>query len=268
MSAEDGLSTLSERILRRAIKDVTPGPTLDAYLRRQHCLSRNDLAAIYGVSVCTIDRRIRNDALPAHWDGRHWRCYGSEVADWKKPGSGTPGARTQKEIMQSPGQEEQELVVSRGYRDSLAWERAMELVKAIYALTASFPASERFALTDQLRRAAVSVPSNIAEGYGRATTGEYVQFLGHARGSACEIETQLLLAHSLGYGDENRIAEAQRLCAEVGRLLTSAMRVLRATDPRSVPESDGRRDEARTGSSAESTEPQEQKIRNPGRAGR
>lgn len=119
--------------------------------------------------------------------------------------------------------------MSHGYRDLLAWQRAMELTKIIYRLTETFPQRERFGLCDQLRRAAVSVPSNIAEGYGRASRGEYVQFLGHSRGSAFEIETQLLVAQSLGYGSEEEIAEAQRLCAEVGRLLHGLIQSLRGT---------------------------------------
>jgi four helix bundle protein len=105
----------------------------------------------------------------------------------------------------------------------------MQLAKSAYRVADSLPANERFALADQIRRAAISVPSNIAEGYGRATRGEYVQFLGHARGSAYEIETQLLLARSLGIGDETKIVEAQRLCAEVGRLLHGLIQSLRGS---------------------------------------
>lgn len=119
--------------------------------------------------------------------------------------------------------------MNQGYRGLAAWQRSMELTQTIYELTGSFPPSERFALSDQLRRAAISVPSNIAEGYGRATRGEYVQFLGHARGSAFEIETQLLLACSLGYGEPSLMTAAQKRCAEVGRLLSGLMASLRRT---------------------------------------
>jgi len=76
-------------------------------------------------------------------------------------------------------------------RNSVAWQKAMELSKAVYEVTRKFPSDERFGLTNQLRRAAVSVPSNIAEGRGRLTQGEFLQFLGIARGSALEVETQL-----------------------------------------------------------------------------
>lgn len=123
--------------------------------------------------------------------------------------------------------------MSRGYKDLVAWQRAMDLARRIYELTASFPLSERYCLSDQLRRSAISVPSNIAEGFGRISRGEYVQFLGHARGSANEIETQLLLARSLGYGEERQIVEAQKCCAEVGRLLNGLIQSLR---PRSSAE--------------------------------
>jgi four helix bundle protein len=81
----------------------------------------------------------------------------------------------------------------------------------IYKLTADFPSSERFGLTNQLRRASVSVASNIAEGYGRSTRGEYVLFLGHARGSNCEVQTQLVIAEGLGFGSEQLRHSAESL---------------------------------------------------------
>jgi four helix bundle protein len=79
--------------------------------------------------------------------------------------------------------------MGESFRDLSVWQRAIELTVGVYQLTAAFPDSERFGLTSQLRRAAVSIASNIAEGYGRATKGEYLQFLGHARGSVSEVET-------------------------------------------------------------------------------
>lgn len=97
----------------------------------------------------------------------------------------------------------------------------------IYALTASYPSSEKFGLTNQLRRAAVSVASNIAEGYGRTTRGEYLQFLGHARGSNCEVETQLVIAANLGFGADGERRRAEALCTEVSRLLGALMKALR-----------------------------------------
>jgi four helix bundle protein len=95
--------------------------------------------------------------------------------------------------------------VGLSYRDLIAWQRAMDLVEAIYKATRRFPKDELYGLTSQLRRAAVSVPSNIAEGQGRLTSGEFKQFLGHARGSLLETEAQILLAGRLQYfagGDE------------------------------------------------------------------
>ena len=87
----------------------------------------------------------------------------------------------------------------RSHRELIVWQRALELCTAIYATTAKFPSEERFALVSQMRRAAVSIPSNIAEGHGRLTTSEYRHFLGIARGSLKELETQILIAQRLGY---------------------------------------------------------------------
>jgi len=94
---------------------------------------------------------------------------------------------------------------------------------AIYKLTASFPDSERFGLTNQLRRASVSVASNIAEGYGRSSRGEYVQFLGHARGSNFEVQTQLVIANGLGLGNAPARQNAESLSEEVSRMLVAMM---------------------------------------------
>ncbi len=116
---------------------------------------------------------------------------------------------------------------NRGFKDLLAWQRAMQMVRAVYELTAQFPAAERFGLSGQMRRAAISVPSNIAEGYGRVTTGEFMQFLGHARGSSAEVETQLMIARDLRFGSDKSIDDAENLCFEVSRLLSGLMRSLK-----------------------------------------
>jgi four helix bundle protein len=97
---------------------------------------------------------------------------------------------------------------------------------AIYRSTRAFPKDELFGLTNQLRRAGVSVPSNIAEGYGRMSKGEYKQFLGMARGSNLEVQTQLLIAQELGYGIPQELLEAENLSFEVGRMLTSLIKSL------------------------------------------
>ena len=87
----------------------------------------------------------------------------------------------------------------KSYQDLIAWQKAISLVTDVYALTADFPGHEIYGLTSQLRRASVSIPSNIAEGHGRATKGEFLQFLGHARGSLCEVQTQIFIARGLTY---------------------------------------------------------------------
>jgi len=87
------------------------------------------------------------------------------------------------------------------FKDLIIWSRAVEVSLVIYQLTSTFPRSEQFGLTNQLRRAGVSVASNIAEGYGRSSRGEYVVFLGHARGSNFEIQTQLIIAEGLNLGE-------------------------------------------------------------------
>jgi len=87
----------------------------------------------------------------------------------------------------------------RHYKELKIWQRGMHLTKSVYQLTAGFPSDERFGLTAQMRRAAVSAPSNIAEGQARSGTREFLQFLSYASGSLAELETQLLLGASLGY---------------------------------------------------------------------
>jgi four helix bundle protein len=109
--------------------------------------------------------------------------------------------------------------MGESFRSLAVWQRSIELTPAVYKLTSSFPDSERFGLTNQLRRASVSVASNIAEGYGRSTKGEYVQFLGHARGSNSEVETQIVISKALGFGSKQMLETTDALCGEVGRML-------------------------------------------------
>jgi four helix bundle protein len=113
------------------------------------------------------------------------------------------------------------------FKDLVVWQRAIELTVAVYQFTAIFPPSEQFGLTNQLRRASVSIASNIAEGYGRNSRGEYLQFLGHARGSNFEVETQLILSKRLGFGSEKDGKQAYDLSHEVGRMLVAMMNRLR-----------------------------------------
>jgi len=107
----------------------------------------------------------------------------------------------------------------RDYKDLHVWQKAMELAKHIYLLTSRFPSEEKFGLVSQLRRAAVSVPSNIAEGQARNTTGEYVQFLSHAEGSTAELDTQLRLSIELGYCISADVEVAFRLVTDVQKML-------------------------------------------------
>jgi four helix bundle protein len=87
----------------------------------------------------------------------------------------------------------------RSYQELIGWQKGIDLVAEVYRLTRTFPKDEMYGLTSQLRRAAVSIPSNIAEGQGRLSRGEFKQFLGHARGSIFELESQILIARNLDY---------------------------------------------------------------------
>ncbi|HEX4066994.1 MAG TPA: four helix bundle protein [Acidobacteriaceae bacterium] len=112
---------------------------------------------------------------------------------------------------------------TKGFKGLIVWQRAVEMTVATYLLTSGFPKHELYGLTSQMRRAAVSVASNIAEGYGRATTGELKQFLGNARGSNSELETQLTIARELGLGSPDALEKVERLVADVSRLLRGYM---------------------------------------------
>ena len=109
--------------------------------------------------------------------------------------------------------------MAESYRDVIAWQKGMVLVTAVYQATESFPRKEMFGLTQQVRRAAVSVPSNIAEGKGRQTRPDYLQFLYRARGSVLEVQTQLQIARNLGFLDEPRFETVLDKANEAGRVL-------------------------------------------------
>ena len=111
------------------------------------------------------------------------------------------------------------MVQVKSYQDLIVWQKAISLVTEIYTLTAQFPGHEIYGLSSQLRRASVSIPSNIAEGHGRATRGEFNQFLGHARGSLCEVQTQIFIAHKLGYITGKQEQAVIALTDELGRIL-------------------------------------------------
>ena len=111
----------------------------------------------------------------------------------------------------------------RNYRDLYIWKRSIELVNNVYELTKSFPKEELFVLTSQLRRAAISIPSNIAEGFSRIHNKEYRQFLYIALGSCSELETQIIIANNLNYLDENKfndiIKELEVICKMIHSLI-------------------------------------------------
>jgi four helix bundle protein len=116
----------------------------------------------------------------------------------------------------------------QNFRESIAWQKAMDLSVAVYALTRTFPKEELFGLTSQLRRASVSIASNVAEGQGRLTTREFLHFAGIARGSAIEVQTQLELAERLGLGDSEQAKVVQAQATNVARTLNSVVTGLRA----------------------------------------
>lgn len=112
------------------------------------------------------------------------------------------------------------------YKDLLVWQKGIALVKQVYELTHSFPIEEKYGLAAQMRRAAVSVPSNIAEGQARHTTGEFVQFLSHAEGSIAELDTQLVLAIELGYCKNGKAESILQLISQLRKMLNSLRRKL------------------------------------------
>jgi four helix bundle protein len=107
----------------------------------------------------------------------------------------------------------------KSHKELLAWQKAISLVEAVYGLSRGFPKDEIYGLTAQLRRAAVSVPSNIAEGQGRKSTKEFLHHLSIAYGSLMETETQLLISERLGYAQTAQVTEVLEQLAEVGRLI-------------------------------------------------
>jgi len=119
----------------------------------------------------------------------------------------------------------------KSYRDLLVWQKAIDLVVEAYRATASFPKSETYGLTSQIRRAASSIPANIAEGYGRGSRKEYVQFLTVAQGSLKELETHFIVAEKLSYLTASKILSETD---ELGRMLGSLIRKLKVS-PSSTP---------------------------------
>ena len=113
------------------------------------------------------------------------------------------------------------------YRQLDVWQRGMDLVLAVYELANELPPNERFGLTSQMQRAAVSVPANIAEGYGRDHRGDYLRHLSFARGSLMELETHLTIVVRLGYLNRQQVSPAWQLAQRVGQMLTQLIRSLK-----------------------------------------
>jgi four helix bundle protein len=115
---------------------------------------------------------------------------------------------------------------TQSYKDLVVWQKGIALAKVVYKLTQRFPSAEKFGLVAQMRRAAISIPSNLAEGQARHTTGEFVQFISHAEGSVAELDTQLILSVELRFCDSGSAAPAFELIDELRRMLNVLRRKL------------------------------------------
>ena len=117
---------------------------------------------------------------------------------------------------------------AKGYKELVVWQRSVALAKHVYQLTQGWPPEERFGITSQIRRAAISIPSNLAEGQGRFGPGEFARFVSIAHGSLCELETQLIIATEIGIVTASQLAPALELAGEIGRMLRALHRSLQA----------------------------------------
>jgi four helix bundle protein len=124
--------------------------------------------------------------------------------------------------------------MSGSYRDIKVWQKGIDLVVDIYSCTRRFPRDEVYGLAGQLRRAAVSVPSNIAEGKGRRTDKEFLLFLHHARGSVFEVETQLTIAGLLGYIPETEVGRLGNSAGELARMLSGLIKAIGSEETKQV----------------------------------
>jgi four helix bundle protein len=114
----------------------------------------------------------------------------------------------------------------QNHENLLVWQKGIELAKLIYQITSRFPSEEKFGLVSQMRRAAISIPSNIAEGQARHTTGEFIQFISHAEGSVAELNTQLILANKLYFCLTADVEPASKLMENLRRMLNGPRRKL------------------------------------------
>jgi four helix bundle protein len=125
----------------------------------------------------------------------------------------------------------QETTKPKHYKELLVWQKGMSLAKMVYRLTVRFPTEERYGLTSQMRRAAVSIPSNIAEGQARRGTNEFLQFLSVAEGSLAELDTQLSLSVELGFAQEADVDPALKEIDELQKMLVALKRKLSSLSP-------------------------------------
>ncbi len=112
------------------------------------------------------------------------------------------------------------------YKDLVVWQKSMELVKEVYSLIRFLPKEERYALSDQMKRAVIAIPSNIAEGYGRNYRNDYIRFLNIARGSKYELETQIEICIMLGYISDAQAKTALAALCEIGKMLNAMIKML------------------------------------------
>ena len=118
------------------------------------------------------------------------------------------------------------------YKDLIVWQKSLRLVKWIYLLTRSFPSDERFGLISQMRRAAVSIPSNIAEGQARRTTPDFIRFISNAEGSLAELETQMIISADLEFCSRENLGEIFSVMNEIRKMLNSLRRTLTSKSQR------------------------------------
>ena len=118
------------------------------------------------------------------------------------------------------------MVKVKSYKDLIVWQKAMDMTELLYCIAKKLPKEETYALSDQMRRAAISIPSNIAEGFGRNSKKEYLQFLYIANGSICELETQLTLCVRINYLEENEIQPIISLLSEIGKIIMTITKKL------------------------------------------
>lgn len=121
-------------------------------------------------------------------------------------------------------------MIAKDYKELIVWQKSMDLVEEIYILLQTFPKEEMFALTNQMKRSAVSIPSNIAEGEQRNSDKDFVKFLFIARGSNAELQTQLYIALRLGYITNEQAEKAMDLCTEIAKMLNSLISKLKANN--------------------------------------